>query len=113
MRTSWNVQRIAKRIVNVLHEEEVPINMIQAVFHTVESDIREYTVPYKPNLEREDITEHDIERQAEAYHRAIERFAKRNDTLDSIYKEFTMLKQESEQKKPDGIIKRFRRFIGS
>lgn len=54
-----------------------------------------------------------VKQQAEAYHRAIERFAKRNDTLDSIYKEFTMLKQESEQKKPDGIIKRFRRFIGS
>ena len=39
-----------------------------------------------------------------------ERFHKR---LDKIYQDFLLLQQEATQEKPDGLIKRFRRFIGS
>lgn len=45
----------------------------------------------------------DTEYYAECFHKR----------LDKIYQDFLLLQQEATQEKPDGIIKRFRRFIGS
>jgi len=50
MKNSWDIKKIAKQIVSILHKEEVPISMMQSIFEAVKLDAVENTIPYNPNL---------------------------------------------------------------
>ena len=49
MKNSWDIKKIAKQIVSILHKEEVPISMVQSIFEAVKLDAVENTIPYDPN----------------------------------------------------------------
>ena len=49
MKDSYNFRAIAKKIVAVLEQEEVPIVLIPKVFEAVNDDIVENTIPYRPS----------------------------------------------------------------
>lgn len=49
MKDSYDFRAIAKKIVAVLEQEEVPIALVHKVFEAVNDDIFENTIPYRPD----------------------------------------------------------------
>ena len=49
MKDCYDFDEIAKKIVTILHDEEVTIDFLPEVFEAVERDIRNNTVPYRPS----------------------------------------------------------------
>ena len=49
MKDYYDFNEIAKKIVTILHDEEVTIDLLPEVFEAIERDIKKNTVPYKPS----------------------------------------------------------------